>query len=155
MELSDVARLDGSVADEAHVAPVAALTRLAHDLWRRSEPDVEALRLARSLDQAARSGLSVPETAALHGLSERSLRRVSDRVFGYGPKTLASIHRFQRALRLARSGRPASEAAVLAGYADQSHLARDTRRLAGTTFSALVEERHSDRNDKAPGGFAG
>ncbi|WP_406144622.1 helix-turn-helix domain-containing protein [Streptomyces sp. NBC_01012] len=64
---------------------------------------------------------------------ERSLRRVCDMVFEYGPKTLASIHRLQHALHLARSGRPLGEASAMAGYVDQSHLNRDARRMAGAT----------------------
>lgn len=76
--------------------------------------------------------------AERHGLSERGLRRVCDRVFGYGPKTLASIHRFQYALHLLRSGTSLSEASAMAGYVDQCHLNRETQRLAGTTPRELV-----------------
>lgn len=73
-----------------------------------------------------------------HGLSDRTLRRVSDRLFGYGAKTLASIYRFQRALSLARCGTSLGEAAAVAGYADQSHLNREAQRLARTTPGALL-----------------
>ena len=38
-------------------------------------------------------------------MSQRSLRRRSTEAFGYGPKTLERILRFQRFLRLARQGR--------------------------------------------------
>ncbi|MEU0737800.1 helix-turn-helix domain-containing protein, partial [Streptomyces lavendulocolor] len=58
--------------------------------------------------------------------------------FGYGPKTLARVLRLQRALALVRSGLPYAVAAVEAGCADQAHLARETRALAGTTLSAYT-----------------
>ncbi|WP_394357804.1 helix-turn-helix domain-containing protein [Microbacterium betulae] len=101
-------------------------------------PRRSTLRLAASLDRAARGGARVTDIADRHGLSERTLRRLTDRLFGYGPKTLASIHRFQRVLALVRSGTPLGEASTMAGYVDQSHLTRDVRRLAGTTPADLV-----------------
>jgi AraC-like DNA-binding protein len=82
----------------------------------------------------------VRETARLHDLSERSLRRLSDRLFGYGPKTLTRIHRFQHALHLARAGLPLSHAAVTAGYADQAHFNRDSKRLTGRTPGAQIRD---------------
>lgn len=76
--------------------------------------------------------------ADLHGLSERTLRRLSNQVFGYGPKSLAAIHRLQRALHLARSGLSMAEAATEAQYADQAHLCREARRLGGVPFGELI-----------------
>ncbi len=58
--------------------------------------------------------------------------------FGYGPKTLARILRLQRGLALARCGVPFAETAARAGYADQPHLAREVRDLAGTTLGELL-----------------
>ncbi len=69
------------------------------------------------------------------GLSERTLRRRFDVAFGYGPKTLDRILRFQRFLKLVR-GSPQTSAVNLAadaGYADQAHLIRESRRLAVNT----------------------
>lgn len=66
-------------------------------------------------------------------LSTRSLRRLCHTQFGYGPKMLERILRLQRVLRLARA-RPCDSLAALAfdgGYADQSHLSREVRALAG------------------------
>lgn len=141
VELHELVRLDAATLDAASHDPAAALGQAVVELWTRASPDAAALRLARSLDQAARAGLSVRDIAKLHGLSERTLRRVSDRVFGYGPKTLAAIHRLQRALRYSRAGSSHGEVAALARYADQSHLARETRRLTGTTFGTLTANR--------------
>src|SRR5690606_19430414 len=122
-------------------APAVRLRQVAETWWRRADPDVAQLRLAHSLDRAARAGTPVREVAEAHGMSERTLRRTSDRLFGYGPKTLASIHRFQHALRLMRTGTPAAEAAAGAGYVDQAHLTREVRRLTGTTPRELSADR--------------
>lgn len=102
-------------------------------LWRRAMPDSSVLRSAASIDRAARGCRSVREIAAEHGMSERGLRRAADRLFGYGVTTLIDIHRFQHALHLAHSGTALSEVAALAGYYDQPHLNRATRRLTGAT----------------------
>jgi AraC-like DNA-binding protein len=73
------------------------------------------------------------------GLSERQLRRRCLTAFGYGPKTLQRVVRFQRALRAARE--PGAEIAGVAyrfGYADQAHLSRDVRALAGVPLTSLI-----------------
>ena len=73
-------------------------------------------------------------------VSERQLeRRFAERV-GYGPKTFQRIARFQRAVgQLEREGSElARVAAVSAGYADQAHLTRESRRLAGLSPRELV-----------------
>jgi AraC-like DNA-binding protein len=74
------------------------------------------------------------------GLSERSLRRRCHEAFGYGPKTLDRILRFQRFLRLATAGEEArlSGLAAAAGYADQAHLTREVRRLSGLTPAVVL-----------------
>lgn len=76
---------------------------------------------------------------ALH-MSERSLRRRFDENFGYGPKTLDRILRYQRFRRLyaASSGTPTALLALDAGYADQAHLVRESRRLTGLTPRGLL-----------------
>ncbi|WP_343299900.1 helix-turn-helix transcriptional regulator [Streptomyces sp. AM 2-1-1] len=137
-DLSDLVAVPAPVIDTALADPAAALEHLFVTLRERAAPERSALRRAASLDRAARAGLSVSDIADLHGLPERTLRRVCDKVFGYGPKTLASIHRLQYVLRLARSGTPLGEASAMAGYVDQSHLNRHARRLAGVTPGELV-----------------
>lgn len=74
---------------------------------------------------------------ALH-MSERSLRRRFDENFGYGPKTLDRILRYQRFLHLRRASpaTPTALVALEAGYADQAHLVRESRRLTGRTPAA-------------------
>ncbi|MEU3462096.1 helix-turn-helix domain-containing protein [Streptomyces sp. NPDC006733] len=84
------------------------------------------------------SGGSVAAAARAAGLGERQLHRRSLAAFGYGPKTLARVLRLQRALELARRGTPFAEVAAAAGYADQAHLARDVKALAGVPLGELV-----------------
>jgi len=57
---------------------------------------------------------------------------------GYGPKPLQRIRRFRRAVALARRGVPFADVAVHAGYADQPHLSREVKELAGVPLGELV-----------------
>ena len=86
-------------------------------------------------------GRPVSALAAAVGLGERQLHRRCLAMFGYGPKTLARVLRFDRALTLARGGIPYAEVALLAGYADQAHLSREVRALAGVPLGDLVSGR--------------
>jgi transcriptional regulator GlxA family with amidase domain len=81
---------------------------------------------------------SVPLIAAEYGLSERQFRRRFVAAVGYGPSTLAGVLRLGRAMRLcATSARPAADVAFAVGYADQPHMTREMRRLAGVTPGEL------------------
>ncbi|MEU4426659.1 helix-turn-helix domain-containing protein, partial [Actinoplanes sp. NPDC024001] len=82
----------------------------------------------------------VSDIAAVAGLGERQLRRRSVAAYGYGPKTLHRIFRMRRAVALARAGRAFAAVAADAGYADQAHLSRDVRALAGVPLSELVPQ---------------
>ncbi|MDP9845943.1 helix-turn-helix transcriptional regulator [Streptosporangium lutulentum] len=114
---------------------VGAMQRaLAVRMRATPEPDPAAAAIAAAL----RTGRSVGEVAWELGLGERQLHRRSLRSFGYGPKMLQRVVRFQRALRLARLGVTPAEVAVASGYADQAHLANEVRRLAGMSLSRLV-----------------
>ncbi|RMI27785.1 AraC family transcriptional regulator [Nocardia stercoris] len=118
--------------------PPGALERVYRALWAQTEPDPARLRLAASVDHAARAGVSVTASAVMHDIPERSLQRLCRNVFGYGPKSLMQIHRFQRALRLVHGGMSPSAAAAAAGYFDHPHFARECRRLTGRTPSELA-----------------
>jgi AraC-like DNA-binding protein len=129
----------GTAADELAEAaaggdPASALTRAVAARWRAADPNDQA---AAALVTALTEGDSVRAAALRLGLSERQLRRRSHAAFGYGPKTLHRILRFQRALAQVRAGVPAADIAYAAGYADQAHLAHDVRELAGVPLSEL------------------
>jgi AraC-like DNA-binding protein len=85
--------------------------------------------------------------AAEIGLSLRQLRRRCHAAVGYGPKTLQRVLRFRRFVSRidAGAGGPGpldlATLAVQAGYADQAHLTRECRELAGLTPAALARQR--------------
>lgn len=111
------------------------LTRVARDRLRAAGgPDPVGARVAARLA----AGATVAATAAEVGLGARALHRRSLTLFGYGPKTLARILRMRRALDLARAGAPLAEVAARSGYADQAHLTREVRELAGVPPSRLL-----------------
>jgi AraC-like DNA-binding protein len=74
------------------------------------------------------------------GVSSRQLRRRFDRDVGYGPAFFARVARLQRFARAATRWprRGLAELAVLAGYVDQPHLAKDCRAIARMTPRELV-----------------
>ena len=85
-----------------------------------------------------RAGASVAATADAVGVGIRALHRRCLPALGYGPKTLAKILRLNRALDLARIGTPLATVAATAGYADQAHLSRDVKTLAGVPLRTLL-----------------
>ncbi|MGX1880510.1 helix-turn-helix domain-containing protein [Streptomyces sp. NPDC055287] len=127
--------------------PAAALEDLAlrHAADSRP-PDPVLSAVARGLS----AGRTVAATADAAGLSARQLHRRSLAAFGYGPKTLARILRLQRALSLVRDGVPYADAALAAGCADQAHLSREMRDLAGTTLGAYAAS--ANRETPQPSG---
>jgi AraC-like DNA-binding protein len=92
---------------------------------------------------------SVQRLARATAVSERQLRRRFERGVGYGPRTLRRVLRFQRFLGLAQGGGSLARMAADAGYADQAHLARDCRRLAGTTPTELLAAGASPAGERA------
>ncbi|SPT63463.1 helix-turn-helix transcriptional regulator [Actinomadura madurae] len=108
-----------------------ALARALHGRMGPADPLVAAV-----VAGVARG--SVRDVADGLGLGERQLRRRSLAAFGYGPKTLQRVLRFQRALRLARAGEPLASVAYAAGYADQAHFAHEVRDLAGEPVRRLL-----------------
>jgi AraC-like DNA-binding protein len=118
--------------------PAALAAALAPRLLAAA-PDPRVLEAARMLSRAPST--PVPELAAAVDLGERHLRRRFAAGVGYGPKTFARVVRFRAALGLLRGGAPPARAALAVGYADQAHLTREMRELAGFTPGA-IERRH-------------
>jgi AraC-like DNA-binding protein len=116
----------------AEISSVAELERAALSRWQ--PPDPVMVEVARW----ARAGQSVDAIAEMCGLSARHLQRRVRTAFGYGPKTLVRILRLQRAVGLARRGTRFADVSATAGYADQAHLARDVKALAGVPLGTLV-----------------
>ncbi|HDS1123954.1 TPA: helix-turn-helix domain-containing protein [Stenotrophomonas maltophilia] len=131
-----------AAASIGDTAPAQRLARLAHCL----QPHLGGIALDASARRAGalfqaldRGHATLDALSARLNLSPRSLRRLSQAQFGYGAKTLERILRLQRFLRHSRT-LPQHSLAMLAadaGYADQAHLSREARELAGMTASAL------------------
>ena len=88
----------------------------------------------------------VSELARRLRVSERHLRRLMVDETGIAPRHFARIQRFHALLRASdRAPRP-SWAALAAdyGYADQSHLIREVRHLAGVSPTRLHKERGAE-----------
>jgi len=87
-----------------------------------------------------RPGLEIVSVADWIGLSGRQLHRVLLAEVGLGPKMFQRVGRLQRFLALAGSdpGRGLAELAAEAGYADQPHLSREAKTLAGLTATQLL-----------------
>jgi AraC-like DNA-binding protein len=144
--LEDVWGRAGRDADLAAMAHgpdplIDALGGVLHR-WAASKPMPDATMtsayrlLASGAPQQPRV---VPWLMSKLGVSERTLRRRFEAAFGCGPKTLDRILRFQRYLASGRGvdAIPDALRATSAGYADQSHLVRECRRLALCTPSQL------------------
>jgi AraC-like DNA-binding protein len=89
--------------------------------------------------RATRGTARIEALAAELGCSRRYLRDGFLRQVGLPPKTVGRLLRFQH-VRERIQGAPErwSEVAYAAGYADQSHLNREFRELAGTTPTEFV-----------------
>ncbi len=103
---------------------------------RSAAPDRRVLAAVHALGAAART------SEVVVGISERTLRRRFVHAVGAGPKQLHRVRRFQGFLRrldaLAAGRTSLARVAADLGYADQSHLGRECRRLSGSSPAALV-----------------
>jgi AraC-like DNA-binding protein len=86
-------------------------------------------------------GAEVHRVARAVGTSERSLHRELVRWSGLAPKPLARILRMQRCLAALRAGGvPLAVLAPTLGYADQAHMTRELKTLAGVTPRQVMRE---------------
>lgn len=126
--------LDCATADEAFVV----LKRAVDALLARREGAAAPMRVQQAIAALAR-GVEVRTAARAAGMSERSLHRDLVRWSGLAPKSLARILRMQRCLAALRSGRmPLAPLALRLGYADQAHMTRELKALAGVTPRAVA-----------------
>ena len=134
----DLADRIAAAADPGAVLEAAAARR------RRRADLVDDL--APAILARLRAGLPVARTASIVGLSERQLYRRCLVAFGYGPKTLVRILRMRRAVALARAGRAFADVSATTGYADQAHLAREMKTLAGVPLGQLLRDEAEDQS---------
>ena len=128
-----LAEVVGGAADR----PAALAAEVAWRLRRAGPLDPVTEVVSASL----LAGHTVAATADAVGLGPRQLHRMSLHAFGYGPKTLAKVLRFRRALALAHDGVPFATVAATTGYADQAHLSREVRLFTGVPLRTLLGDR--------------
>jgi AraC-like DNA-binding protein len=126
--------IENRINDAGTVA--ARMTALGTELGRLAgdvEPPSTAMGFVFTAFRTESAGAGMANILQRLDVSPRTLRRRCVDTFGYGPKTLDRILRFQRFLRLAKEsdGRGLAALAFKAGYADQAHLTREVRRLSG------------------------
>ncbi|MEV1290824.1 helix-turn-helix domain-containing protein [Pseudonocardia sp. NPDC049635] len=78
-------------------------------------------------------GMPVAELADRLGVTSRTLHRRCVATLGYGPSVARRVLRFRAAGALLFDGVSPAEVAARTGYADQPHLSREVRSLAGIT----------------------
>jgi AraC-like DNA-binding protein len=126
--------------EDASVECVADFVRERVDRHRTARDPVVEEAVSRI---AANGGdVAMAELAAASAVGRRQLeRRFADAV-GVGPALLAAIVRFRRVFEeLDRRGaRPWTDAALAAGYSDQSHFIREFRRFVGCTPGEFLRE---------------
>ena len=117
--------------------------------------------MARAWQLIERSGgaCRVDDVAREVALSPRQLRTLMRAEIGLSPKQLCRSFRFDTAVaHLSRGTGSLADVAAAAGYADQSHLTREFRQMAGCSPTQwLVEERrniqdggHGNRPESSP-----
>jgi AraC-like DNA-binding protein len=90
--------------------------------------DMAIMRLSR--------GDAVAEVAAAVGRSPRTLRLWFDEAVGPAPATWRAVRRVRRTMDLAAREPDGARLAARAGYADQGHLCREFKAVAGIPLSA-------------------
>lgn len=135
LQAQDIATLHSTLR---HAADALAATAQAS----ASAQTLEAIDLLH----IAGGRLPIAELARRAASSERSLRRAMQQAVGLPVKTLASILRFQRTVRLLRADPTLSlsAAATEGGYSDHAHMAREFRRFGGFSPSERSILAHGD-----------
>ena len=107
-------------------------------LRKLGEADVPSPEVAWAYARIAATGGQAKVASIAHeiGWSRKHLaRRFADEI-GLGPKSVSRIVRLNRAIAAARAGDGWAGIAVDCGYADQAHLVREFRALAGASPTA-------------------
>ncbi|KPM55357.1 AraC family transcriptional regulator [Frankia sp. R43] len=127
----------------AEAAPARRLELLVDVVTRRAtaRPDPLVRAAVRHLTYP---GARVSVVAAELGVGERQLHRRMLGAVGYGPKMFARVARLRRLVTLIQGPDSFSfslaSVAVAAGYASQSHMNDEVRRLTGTTAVRFLED---------------
>lgn len=114
-----------------------------------------SLPLLAHITDSLAAGSAVADVADEVGWSRRTLQRQCTAVYGYGPAMLRRVLRFRHAVRLLGDDLSYAEVAARAGYADQPHLHREVRELAGVQLASLRQDANgANRSTQLPSGSA-
>ncbi|WP_370966040.1 helix-turn-helix domain-containing protein [Amycolatopsis sp. cg9] len=133
----------GRVEERLRAAPswderfAIAADILAHRMAARPRVEPEVLHTWRRT-LAARGRVGVEGLAEEVGWSRKRLWSRFGSQLGLTPKRAARLVRFDHAAHLLAAGHPAAAVAARSGYADQSHLHREARAVAGLTPTELA-----------------
>jgi len=83
-------------------------------------------------------GEAAADVADRLGVTTRTLHRTCTATLGYGPSVARRVLRFRAAAALLYAGQPPADVAARTGYADQPHLSREVRALAGVSPGTLL-----------------
>jgi AraC-like DNA-binding protein len=131
---------------EARDAPARVLlvAEFLEDRRSRLRAIDPRVRRAATELRASSGRLAIPSLARRLDLGERQLARLFREQVGSSPKLFARVARMQRALSLLEARDEYRGADALdAGFADEPHLVREFRSLAGVTPRRLVLERNA------------
>ncbi|HEX2287086.1 MAG TPA: AraC family transcriptional regulator [Mycobacterium sp.] len=121
----------------------------------RAETAPWSLPMLSQVTDSLAAGSTVADVAAEVGWSRRTLQRQCTAVYGYGPAVLRRILRFRNAVQLLNDGHSYADVAARAGYADQPHLHREVRGLAGAPLASLRQDANgANRSTQLPSGSA-
>ncbi|SFT76923.1 helix-turn-helix domain-containing protein [Mesorhizobium sp. YR577] len=146
VDLSDVLGAEGRELRErlGHAATWTERLAMAERFVTRRIADASRAPspVSWAFDRLMGSGGRIPisRLATEIGWSRKHLASRFAAEIGIGPKTLSRIVRFNRVLVLSRGDQEDGWAGIAAecGYADQAHLTRDFRELAGATPAAWL-----------------
>lgn len=125
---------DPLAAEEGLIRTLMSLLR-RHGVARPrfGGPSPRVAKAIRRLDSAPQQPVTLAELAALSGVSRFQLLRGFVRELGITPHAYLVQLRVRLARRLLAQGHTPAQAALLAGFADQSHLTRAFVRQVGIT----------------------
>lgn len=139
----------GWIDDFRELPPEARLAQLASRLADRcARVDLGRVRIvesALSRINEQRGSISIEQLAREAGVSRRHLERQFNEQVGLGAKQVARIARVQAALRIVKTEPDLAgvEIALQCGFADQAHLIKECRAIAGVTPARFLSTANS------------
>lgn len=139
VELDDVDRSFRTLPERLATTPSsgwgAAVGRALLEALERREARAPRAEVGRALALLTR-GAAVSAVASDVGLTRRHLGELVRVETGVTPQRWRQLARFQRSQPMVAAGRRLADVAAACGYADQAHLAREWRELAGCSPTA-------------------